>query len=176
MPRWRNGSGQRIRLDNGARMNDTACCCDEETTCCANALVTIEGMANDGCDNCTDINATHVVPLTAKAADCGCVGGDIFYYEGELICGQLGVSTTTWWTVYVELDCTDGYYLFVDLVVTTGFIFTPFPVSRSQRWSITLPGYPFCDGREYELTLEAESGSSAIQCDMSGVSVTIAFN
>lgn len=185
MPRRRNGGGQRIRFDSGARMNDNECCCDSETNCCSTASVTIDGALNDGCTNCGNMNATHV--RTVLSGECDennqtglkCIAGQFDPFFSTMLCGDRigGASVrSTGWTLYVEFNECLGNYLFVDIAVNEDVPGQPFLFFRKQRWSITLPGFPICDGREYELTLESSSALGSVRCDISNITVTIAFN
>lgn len=178
MARLRNSSDERIRLGvnaDGARMNDDECCCeDAPLECCSTASITIDGVANDGCDNCTDLNATHVLAINGLTAN-KCIGGETLISAIEFLCGSFGGGDATGYTLYIEFDASLSNYLFVDFQVWQFFSGIAFPVRKVQRWSTNLDTYPFCDGREYALTLESESGSDSIRCDISGVSMTVTF-
>lgn len=69
--RWRNAAGERIRLDSGARMNDTECCCGGRVCDFCSDLLPEEASVTFTGFNGRRANANTTFVLTTTFGTCG---------------------------------------------------------------------------------------------------------
>lgn len=130
LQRWRNSSGERIRLADGKRMNDTECCCDTaDCAYCSGTVpsslsVTIAGMANNPsgpCDvsnDCTVFNGTYTADFTTYLPGVYCQ----WLYDPDpapLYCDSTSESPAQKYFTRLQVRILASGTLQVQLIVTT---------------------------------------------------------
>lgn len=162
---WKDGS---ILWDTGSIANSTACCCDcldmcdyldelEDTT----LTVTISGVTNGSCSDCSKINGTHVLNFFGRS-------GDAIFWDAQVSpvgvpsCGVSGAD----YYVYGILSCTNNrLYVAASLGYGAGNYY-----ARYHTGELT----PICN-RDYEsdeFSFEGVFGSSPGLCNTSGWNIT----
>lgn len=185
--RFRNASGQRIRLDSGARMNDDNCCCDviwcdDEFAPISTELVAVisgvvaggEGIdCDEGGDGCGHVYNRTLTAGGATLITAGCVATGT-------VTGSCGKKWT--WTPDDLGSCSFSLRgaLFRVSLLATGDYLLEFVLGRSGvsprvSWSInngpTNPTLPVTFGPS---DFDGECNGGEL-CDFSGASISVAI-